>query len=183
MKHHHHHHDGITGCVNRRTFLRGSGTLVGSVILLTGIPGLNGRAVAAQVVGYPRLQIGKLSALETNKPMAFSYPDKGKNAASMLVKLGVEAGGGVGESRDIVAFNTLCTHMGGGLMGSYQAGYQALGPCPFHQSTFDLTRHGIVISGHGTESIPQVLLELSGDEIFAVGMLGLIYGRYDNLKS
>ena len=52
-----------------------------------------------------------------------------------------------------------------------------------HQSTFDLTRHGMIIGGHATQSLPQVLLELEGDDIYAVGMLGLIYGRYDNLES
>lgn len=66
---------------------------------------------------------------------------------------------------------------------TFQAAHQAVGPCPFHQSTFDLTRHGIIISGHGTESLPQVLLQTEGDNIYAVGMLGLIYGRFENLKS
>ena len=41
----------------------------------------------------------------------------------------------------------------------------------------------MVISGHGTESLPQILLEVEGDNIYAGGMIGLIYGRYDNLKS
>jgi arsenite oxidase small subunit len=41
----------------------------------------------------------------------------------------------------------------------------------------------MIIGGHATESLPQVLLELEGDNIYAVGMIGLIYGRYDNLKS
>ncbi len=72
--------------------------------------------------------------------------------------------------------------MGGVLNASYQPAHQALGPCPLHQTTFDLTRHGMVISGHATESLPQVLLELDGDDIYAVGLIGLIYGRYDNLK-
>ena len=41
----------------------------------------------------------------------------------------------------------------------------------------------MVSGGHGTERLPQILLELDGDNIFAVGMIGLIYGRYDNLES
>jgi arsenite oxidase small subunit len=73
--------------------------------------------------------------------------------------------------------------MGGPLAGTFKPDDQALGPCPLHQTTFDLTRHGMVISGHGTESLPQILLELDGDAIYAVGMIGLIYGRYDNLES
>lgn len=81
------------GCVSRRAFLQGTGAVAGGAVLLIGIPGLGNRAIAAQTVGYPRLLIGKLSALETNKPVAFTYPDQAKNANSLLVKLGTPAGG------------------------------------------------------------------------------------------
>lgn len=100
----------------------------------------------------------------------------------MIVKLGKEAGGGIGVDKDIVAFNYTCTHQGGPLQGTYQKSDKALGPCPLHLTTFDLTRHGIFISGQAYQSLPQVLLELEGDDVYAVGMFGLIYGRYDNLK-
>ncbi len=174
---------GAGGCISRRSFLLGSSAVVGGTVLLTGIPGFEGKALAAQMSRYPRKKIGKLSSLKNNKPVKFKYPDDGKNTGSILVKLGEAAGGGVGPGQDVVAFNSLCTHMGGGMGRSYKAADKALGPCPFHQTTFDLTRHGMVISGHGTESLPQVLLELDGDDIYAVGMIGLIYGRYDNLKA
>ena len=55
------------------------------------------------------------------------------------------------------------------------------GPCPTHLTTFDLTRHGIVIAGHATESLPQITLEVQGDDIYASGVLGLVFGRRDNL--
>ncbi|MBI1906526.1 MAG: arsenate reductase (azurin) small subunit, partial [Rhodocyclales bacterium] len=58
--------------------------------------------------------------------------------------------------------------------------YQVLGPCPMHLTTFDLTKHGMVVAGHGTESLPQILLEVEGDDIYAVGVMGLIYGYADN---
>lgn len=170
-------------CLSRRAFFLRSGAVVGGTVLLTNIPGLEGKAIAAEVMGYPRKLVGYLSKLKVNTPASFTYPDDGMNSNSMLVKLGVPAGGGIGSDADVVAFNTLCTHMGGPLDGSFKAEHQALGPCPLHQTTFDLTRHGMVISGHGTASLPQILLEVDGDEIYAVGMIGLIYGRYDNLKS
>lgn len=173
----------VKGGCTRREFLFRSGAAVASTIILPNLPGLEGQALAAEMVGYPRKLIGKLSKLKANKPVAFNYPDEGRNSKSMLVRLGETAGGGIGQQGDVVAFNTLCTHMGGKMDKTYQPKHKALGPCPFHQTTFDLTRHGIVISGHGTESLPQVLLELEGDDIYAVGMIGLIYGRYDNLKS
>lgn len=169
------------GCVSRRSFLKG-GAVVGGTIMLTGIPGMEGKALAAEMARYPRKKIGKLSDLKANKPVKFKYPDDGKNTNSVLVKLGVPAGGGIGGDGDVVAFNALCTHMGGDMSSIYKPADQALGPCQFHQSTFDLTRHGIIISGHATESLPQVLLELDKGDIYAVGMIGLIYGRYDNLK-
>jgi len=169
-------------CISRRTFLMGSGAAFASTVILTNIPGLEGKAIAAEMTTYPKKKIARLSELKTNEPVTFSYPDKSKNSRSLLVKLGTPAGGGIGGKRDVVAFNTLCTHMGGPIGGFYRPEYKALGPCPFHQSTFDLTRHGMIVTGHATESLPQVLLEVEGDYIYAVGLIGLIYGRYDNLK-
>ncbi|MBI4641964.1 MAG: arsenate reductase (azurin) small subunit [Candidatus Tectomicrobia bacterium] len=170
----------LNPCITRRTLLKGSGAALMATIFLT-IPGFKGKTVAAQVMYYPRKKIGQLSKLRANEPLFFHYPDEGSSSVSILVKLGEPAGGGIGSDQDVVAFNTLCPHMGGPLAGMYQKDDKALGPCPFHQSTFDLTRHGMIISGHATESIPQVLLELEKDDIYAVGMIGLIYGRYDNL--
>ena len=178
-----HNAPSVGPCLSRRAFFLRSGAAVGGTVLLTNIPGLEGKALAAEMVGYPRKLVGHMSKLRANKPVSFTYPDDGTNSSSLLVKLGTPAGGGIGSDADVVAFNTLCTHMGGPLTGSYKPDDQALGPCPLHQTTFDLTRHGMVISGHGTASLPQILLELDGDNIFAVGMIGLIYGRYDNLES
>lgn len=174
------------GCLSRRQFLFGSGAIfVGTVMLpaIPGLPGMEGQAMAAQIARYPRKHIGKLSKLKKNKAVRFNYPDKGRNSTSVLVKIGSRAGGGIGPKEDVVAFNALCTHMGGNMSRLYKPADQALGPCPFHQSTFDLSRHGMVICGHATESLPQVLLETEGDDIYAVGLIGLIYGRYDNLKT
>ncbi len=170
-------------CVTRRRFLLGSGAVVATTIMLPALPGMGGSALAAEIALYPRKLISSLSKLKVDEPTIFKYPDEGRNSISLVVKLGEEAGGGIGPDMDIVAFNTLCTHMGGYMSSTYLADEKVLGPCPFHQSTFDLTRHGIIVAGHATESLPQVLLELDGDNIYATGLIGLIYGRYDNLKS
>lgn len=169
-------------CISRRTFLFRSGLITVSTLLIPTLPGIT-QAFEAEIARYPKRFVTNLSTLEPYSPFYFNYPDEGKNSNSMLVKLGTPAGGGLSRERDVVAFNMLCPHMGGPLQGTYQATSQVAGPCPFHQSIYDLTRHGMVISGHGTESLPQVLLELEGDDIYAVGLLGLIYGRYDNLES
>jgi len=170
-------------CPNRRTFLIGSGATIVGTLLLPALPGMNGKALAAQVARYPRMHIGSLSELKPGKPLRFKYPDNTASASSLLIRLGEPAGGGIGADRDVVAFNSRCTHMGTSLSRDYKAEHQILGPCSFHMSSYDLTRHGIVISGHATESLPQVLLETEGEDIYAVGLIGLIYGRYDNLKA
>jgi arsenite oxidase small subunit len=168
--------------VSRRTFLLTSGaaTATVTVVLNAGTP--FARELPGVVATYPRKRIAKLSALKKDKPLNFQYPDKGSYSQAMIVRLGVSAGGGVGPQRDVVAFNYFCTHQGGDLTGTYKADTKSLGACPLHLSTYDLTRHGILISGQAYQSLPQVLLELKGDDVFAVGVFGLIFGRYDNLQ-
>lgn len=166
--------------MNRRSFLLTGG--IATAVVMVGIPGLAQGQSPAVVATYPRKFITKLSSLAVDEPFDFEYPDEGAYAESILVKLGQEAGGGLGPDKDVVAFNYTCTHQGGPLQGTYQAADKALGPCPLHLTTFDLTRHGIFISGQAYQSLPQVLLELDGDDIYAVGMFGLIYGRFDNLQ-
>ena len=168
--------------MSRRKFLLSSG-MATATVMVTMNPGTAAAAkVPAQVATYPRKKIAKLSALKTDVPVEFEYPDKGQYAQSMLVMLGTEAGGGIGPNKDVVAFNSFCTHQGGDLAGSYKGDTKSMGACPLHLSTYDLTRHGILISGQAYQSLPQVLLELEGDDIYAVGVFGLIFGRYDNLQ-
>ena len=174
--------------MTRRTFLMtGSAATAASTVGISLFPGAaNAFSSTAQVVGYPRKKIAKLSQLKDNKPFDFNYPEDIRNNQCMLVKMGgAQAGGGVGKQKDIVAFSYLCTHQGGPMQGSYRvAGDQrVLGQCPFHLSTYDLRRHGIIVSGQAYESLPQVLLEIDGDDVYAVGMLGLVFGRNTNLKS
>ncbi len=172
--------------MNRREFmLFGSSAIVSaSTISLALLPGTSyAEQQKAQVVGYPRVKVAKLSELKENQPIDFQYPDKNTGSQCSLVKMGVEAGGGIGDKKDIVAFSTLCTHQGGPLMGTYKATdeHRTMGPCPLHLSLYDLRRHGIVVSGQAYQSIPQVLLEVEGDDIYAVGMMGLIFGRNKNI--
>lgn len=169
-------HGAGRACMSRRQLLLTGGAAV-AVVALTNIPGM---AMAQAIkASYPRQKVAKLSALKQGEPLDFTYPSE--DVRNILVKLGVPAGGGIGESHDIVAFNQLCTHMGGPMDGTYKDAHQMLGPCPLHLTTFDLTRHGMVVSGHGTESLTQILLEVAGDDIYAVGVMGLIYGHSRNI--
>jgi len=172
--------------MTRRQFLVGTASVAAaSTVSITLFPGTaNAKQAEAKVVGYPRKFIANLSKLKDNEPFAFNYPDNGPNSEAFIVKMGgVKAGGGIGPKRDVVAFSYLCTHQGGPMQGTYKAvgNHRVLGQCPLHLSTYDLTRHGIIISGQAYQSLPQTLLELEGDKIYAVGMMGLIFGRHKNL--
>lgn len=169
-------------CLSRRAFVLSAGTAV-TVMGLGGLSGVFGQGAALQVASYPRKRIGRVSQLTEDQPATFKYPWNDFNSTNMLVKLGVPAGRGVGPGRDIVAFSTLCTHMGGPLGGQYRGRYKVLGPCPLHLTTFDLTKHGMVAAGQATESLPQIVLEVRGDEIWATGVMGLIFGYHSNLAA
>ena len=170
--------------LNRRQFLMYSGTaaVAASTISISLFPGE--AQAKARVVTYPRKKVAQLSQLKDNQPLDFNYPDDGSNSQCFVVNMGgAKAGGGVGPRRDVVAFSYLCTHQGGPMNGKYQAigEHRVLGQCPLHLSTYDLTRHGIIVSGQAYQSIPQVLLEVDGDDVYAVGIMGLLFGRNQNL--
>jgi arsenite oxidase small subunit len=171
-------HDCAMTCeLDRRSFLFGTGAAVVAVL----IPGFGAAVYAAQRAVYPRRVIGKLSALKDTQPLTFRYPWDHPQCECVLLRLTESAGGGVGPNKNIVAFHTLCTHVGASIPATAFHGTLGIaGPCPLHLTTFDLTKHGMVVSGHATQGLPQVLLELEGDDIVATGVLGLLYGLADN---
>ncbi len=167
--------------MTRRSFLvsGASGAMV--TLLLPELSAFAQPGVAVvDLTEYPTKKIARLSQLRNGEPHAFTYPlEKQPN---FLVRLGEAAQGGVGPDRDVVAFSSLCTHMGGSLRGRYRHDLKAIGPCPFHFSTFDLRRGGIPVHASATQSLPQVVLGTDGDDIYALGVRGLIYGYRDNLR-
>ena len=175
--------------LNRRKFLMYSGSTAAaastvSISLFAGTAQAETRK--ARVQGYPRKKIATLSQLKDHEPVSFNYPDEGKNSQAMIVKMGgVQAGGGVGGQRDVVAFSYMCTHQGGPMQSTYKhvGDQRVMGQCPLHLSTYDLRRHGIIVSGQAYQSLPQVLLEVQGDDVYAVGIMGLLFGRQDNLSA
>jgi arsenite oxidase small subunit len=175
--------------LNRRKFLMYSGSTAAaastvSITLFAGTTQAETRE--ARVQGYPRKKIASLSQLQDHQPINFNYPDEGKNSQAMIVKMGnVQAGGGVGDQRDVVAFSYMCTHQGGPMQTTYKhvGDQRVMGQCPLHLSTYDLRRHGIIVSGQAYQSLPQILLEVDGDDVYAVGIMGLLFGRQDNLSA
>ena len=130
-------------------------------------------------VRFPRRRIAALSSLREGELVRFEYPLAGQT--SFLVKLGRPATGGVGPDGDVVAFSELCTHMGCPMAALYNRDEGILGPCVCHFTTFDLARRGQVVLGQATTNLPQIVLEAEGDDLFAINVLGIIYGYRDNL--
>lgn len=161
--------------LSRRYFLFASASTVSTLMIPLSLSGAT-QQVPAQVGTFPKRGIARLSELKLQEPVYFNFPDSGPFSTNILVKLGQPAGGGIGPDRDIVAFNLTCTHRGGSLGTSYKPENASLGPCPMHLSSFDMTRHGILITGMATESLPQIILEVEDDDIMAIGVLGLFYG-------
>lgn len=184
-------HDGRglpCGSPSRRKFLVQSAAVAGGVLSSVALGDLFGPAVRAAdadkkvlFAAYPDKKVGVLSALLPHQPVPFLYPREETPCVAFMVRLGERAGGGIGPGQDVVAFSSYCTHQGGLLSGTFNAEARVMGPCPMHLSAFDLTRHGIVTVGQATENLPQVVLEARGDDIHAIGVVGLIYGYAANV--
>jgi arsenite oxidase small subunit len=168
--------------VTRRQFLKVGGGATAAAGLAVGGMG-NAQASPAQDAGttvlpYPKRAVGAAANLKSNTPVTFNYPD----AASpcMLIKMDRPVKGGVGPNRDIVAYSTLCTHMGCPV--AYDAGSRMF-KCGCHFSTFDAEMGGQMVCGQATENLPRIVLEhnTNSGSITAVAVEGLIYGRQSNL--
>ncbi len=82
----------------------------------------------------------------------------------------------------LVGFSAVCTHMGCILVDSESGVVRrgtdtetealACGPCVCHGTTFDLLRAGLVVLGPATQHLPQLRLEVSGEEVRSVGWFG-----------
>jgi arsenite oxidase small subunit len=136
---------------------------------------------------WPVLKITTVDALETMKPLTFYYPVT--NAPNYLIKLGVQAQGGVGPDKDIVAFSAICQHLGcyynvyaGGEhpgCGGYSKNFSWPTPyawCCCHGSHYDLIHGGAVMNEPGFTSpaplpLPQAKLQVdSQGNIIITGM-------------
>lgn len=173
--------------LSRREFLltgTAAGAVVGAAVLVPlgfvltdeddAPPGATGAALAT----FPRTRVASVSELNVGEANFFDYPYEG--TSNILVKLGESASGGVGPDRDVVAYSNRCTHMGCPVT-EYQSELHVLGPCPCHFSSFDLSREGLNSFGQATQSLPRVLLEVDGDDVYATGVYRLMFGMNDNL--
>lgn len=130
----------------------------------------------SDVLPYPRLKIATLADLQNGVFIA-NYPDE--FSLIHVLKLGTRSTEGVGPDADIVAYSGLCTHMGCPV--SYDPTTRVF-MCPCHYSYFDAAADAMLISGPATQHLPRIVLEVEGQDIYAIGVQGLIYGRPHNLS-
>lgn len=164
--------------VSRRMFFKASGaTAAGLTISLPAASqGAQGEA-GRTTLPYPRKPVATVAALKVNEPLNFNYPDDASPCA--VIKFGRRVQDGAGPDGDIVAFSTLCTHMG--CPTAYDPQARAF-KCGCHYSQFDPEMGGQMICGQATENLPQVALSVGSDgAITATGVHGLIYGRQANV--
>ncbi len=162
--------------MNRRNFIKLTGTAVGAATLL---PVTTASAAEAKSrIAYTTREVAKAGVLKTGQEVNFNYPDD--NSPCLLLRTGGKVPGGVGPKQDIVAFSILCTHQG--CPTSYDPVARTL-KCPCHYSIFDPEKAGQQVCGQGTANLPQIELEFDSgtDAVRAIGVIGLIYGRTDNI--
>jgi arsenite oxidase small subunit len=167
--------------VSRRDFFKISGGVAAGVGLA--VSGLAAHSAEAAVntsanLPYRSKPIANVRTMKTNDPVLFAYPD----AASpcLAVKTGNPVPGGIGPDKDIIAYSTQCTHHGCPV--SYDPKEKSF-KCPCHFSLFDAEKQGQVICGQAPTKLPQIVLEYDAKSgsIFAVSVIGLIYGRQANI--
>ena len=168
--------------LGRRFFLQSGGTAavaMGAAV----IPIHNANAAAPAAAGsmalpYPKKAVGIVNKMPLNQAVAFNYPDA--SSPCYAIRMGSAVPGGVGPNGDIVAYSSLCTHMGCPV--AYD-GDSRIFKCNSHFSMFDPERNGQMICGQATENLPQIKLEYDQktDSVHAAGVDGLIYGRQSNI--
>lgn len=168
--------------LSRRGFLKAGGAAAGAGAAAT-VGGIavspEAKAAAAgATLPYEKKMVAQAKKLRTGVPVSFTYPDAASPCT--VVKIGAAVPGGVGPDRDIVAYSSLCTHMGCPV--SYEPGSRSF-QCPCHYSIFDAELNGQMVCGQATENLPQVVLEYdrNDDSVAAIAVEGLIYGRVSNI--
>lgn len=165
------------GRVSRRRFLAivGLGGAGAGVAALPGCASTPPPGATATTV-LPTRRLTLLSRLQVGHPLTTTYPDK--DSPIVVVMFDKAVADGVGPNSNVVAYSTICTHLGCSL--EYRKTPDILA-CGCHFSSFDPARSGMVVMGPATTNLPQVVLEVHGDDIMAVGMRGLVWGRESNV--
>lgn len=103
----------------------------------------------------PRMRIASLSALALGSSTMFAYPDA--DDPCLLIR-----------TRDgkLLAYSQKCTHLSCAVVPRFDENILF---CPCHDGVFDLAT-GRNLEGPPPRPLPAIELEISGDEVFAVGV-------------
>jgi arsenite oxidase small subunit len=165
--------------VSRREFLKVSGGVAaGAAALPTSGQTAPAADTGGAVLSYKAKMVGKAGALAANQAVNFTFPDA--SSPCVVIKMGTPVLGGVGPNKDIVAYSTMCTHMGCPV--SYDSAMRVF-RCPCHFSIFDAEKAGEMVCGQATENLPRIVLKYNDkdDSVTAVSIVGLLYGRQSNI--
>lgn len=151
---------------SRRGFLKAAGLLAGTAVVAPVMVASTEKAKTQSVFGeYESNKIGTVSQLKKDGEIDFNYPDDNSMCKAVYV------------NGEIKAYSTICTHKGCPTI--YNKDLQQF-ECPCHFTKYDAAKDGQMVIGHATGGLPKVLLEIKGDDIYAVGFDGLIFGRINN---
>lgn len=149
----------------RREFLKfsalGLGTIAAAPALIAG----DAQPTMSVYGGYTKNRVGSLTKLKKAGELDFSYPDGNALCKAVYV------------NNEVKAYSIICTHKGCPTVYNKE---KALFECPCHFTKYDAKKDGQMVIGHATGRLPRVLLEINGDDIFAIGVDGLIFGRINN---
>jgi len=103
----------------------------------------------------PIRRIASISDLAVGRALGFSYPDE--HEPCLLVRL---------STTEFVAFGQKCTHLSCAVIPRPA---ESSFYCPCHEGRFDL-RTGVPIAGPPRRPLTRVVLEMRGQDIYAVGV-------------
>ena len=166
--------------ISRRRFLELTGVGAGGVVVggVIGYEIAKSGQQAGAVTTFPESTLAKVSDLKVGQVTTAKYPDD--KSPIMIFKVGTKVQDGVGPDGDIVAYSSICTHLGCAVAWKPETKVIS---CPCHFSSFDPARGGMMIMGQATTNLPQVILKVDSGNLIGTGMRGLIWGRQTNLQS
>ena len=103
----------------------------------------------------PRRRIASLADLLVGGSLVFQYPEELDNC--VLVRVA---------DRDLVAYSQKCTHLSCAVIPKPDRGVLH---CPCHEGLFDL-RSGSPIAGPPSRPLPRILVEIRGEDVYAIGV-------------
>jgi Rieske Fe-S protein len=103
----------------------------------------------------PIVKVAEVSDLVVGQALPFSYP--GEDQPCLLLRLADDR---------FVAFGQKCTHLACAVVPEFKANHLL---CPCHKGYFDLET-GRPIAGPPRRPLPRILLQVSGDAVYATGV-------------